>query len=291
MFLDNRSNLKRKLFANKLTTILVSCAVAALVGGFLIFQTILARNQVLEEIDLTFDPEGPYAQLIPRRDGNAINLNVRRVASYESFSYELVYQAEGIDRGAGDPKTFIDLKNKSEFNQEILFGTCSQGFTADPAHCVFDKGVENGTLTLRFKKSNKLFKMLIAWHLQKPDVALGKITSADEHFVYTTQALREELALTGFTMVTELTAVPKLPTDKQVVGKVYALNIPPAKTLPKGEAVMELSDDPPVSAQLARWDEAKNSWEVLEIKVDGSKLSTSASGAGIFAVLANVKNP
>lgn len=283
--------LRDRLLANRLTSLLVVVVALLVVGSGLLLQNFIVKSIPLEEIELQFDPEGPYALLIPRRDGNAINLNVRRVASYESFSYELVYQAEGIDRGAGDPKTFIDLKNKSEFNQEILFGTCSQGFTADPAHCVFDKGVENGTLTLRFKKSNKLFKMLIAWHLQKPDVALGKITSADEHFIYTTQALREELVLTGFTMVTELTAVPKLPTDKQVVGKVYALNIPPAKTLPKGEALMELSDDPPAGAQLARWDEAKNSWEMLEIRVDGSKLSTSASGAGVFAVLANVKNP
>ena len=86
------------------------------------------REAPIEEIELNFDPEGPYALLVPRRDGNAMNVVIKRVSSYDSFSYQITYtDEEGIDRGAGDPNTWIKVeKAKSEFDQLILFGTCSQ---------------------------------------------------------------------------------------------------------------------------------------------------------------------
>lgn len=288
---------------NKITVGLIAALIIMGLVGFFLFQTIIASKQSqipLEEIDLAFDPEGPYALLVPRRDGNALSLNIKRVSSYDEIKYELAYQSKidnkgavgvegeenesgGIDRGVQG--TLDTKQKKNEYSQEILFGTCSQGFTEGTAHCVFDKDVENGTLTLRIRKGNIVHKMVTTWHLQKPDVALGVITSADNHFTYTTKADKQTLSTTGFVIVNDLTGVPKLPEGKQVSGKVYALNVPIARVMPAGEVLVELANNPPAEAKIARFDEGKNEWEIMDTKIAGSKLTASSSGDGIFAVL------
>ncbi len=283
------NNFKEKFLANKFTAILIFAAIIILVIGFFAFKTLTATKelQLLSDIELSFDPEGPFAILTPRKDGNALVLNIKRIASYDAFSYTITYTDEtGIDRGAGDLNTWIDIKNKrSDYEQEILFGTCSKGATEDPRHCVFDKGVENGTLVLRIRKATQPYKMGIQWHLQKPDLALGQLSSGDGHFTYTTTNDRTALSLTAFTIINDLTGAPKLPENLAVQGKVYALNTPTARTVPAGAVSMELPENPPAEAKIGRYSEKDNKWEELETKISGSKLESSASGAGIFAVL------
>ncbi len=268
---------------HKINFVLVGVLLLLLIGGFLGYQKFFAdRNLILlSEIDLTFDPEGPYALLFPRRDGNALVLNLKRTSSYDSISYELAYNAEGIDRGVvGDIKT---NEKKGEYEQEVLFGTCSKNV------CKYDKGVENGTLTLHIKKGRQPYRMITQWHLQKPAISLGNLTSGDEHFSYSmVGAKREDLTLVGYSIVNDLTGVPKLPDGKDIFGKVYALNVPLAKELMAGQVSVELANNPPSDTKLFRYSDKKG-WEELETKVNGSNLSAKASGAGIFAVLASKK--
>lgn len=289
----NLISILKNFLKNRKTFLLLAVLAALLLGGFFLFQK-FSQNPVIEEIDLSFDPEGPYALLSPRRDGNALILNLKRTASYESISYELSYtskieeitvagnkeeDSEGrggvIDRGVVGT---IDTKErKGEYEQEILFGTCSKNV------CKYDQGVENGTLTLRIKKGNKIFKMITLWHMQQPDVALGTLTSGDSHLIYKTEALREELAAVGFVIINDLSGVPKLPQGMEALGKVYAVNAPITKDLPEGEITLELAENPPPEAKLFRFD--RSSWQELETRIEGSKLSGEASGSGIFAVL------
>lgn len=255
-----------------------------IIGGFGVSRFIGKNNTssdvVAEEITLPFDPEGPYALLIPRRDGNALNLNLKRTASYDAIFYDLVYNAEGIDRGVSG---HVDTnRKKGEYDQEILFGSCSKNV------CKYDKGVENGTLILRIKKSNKLYKMNTQWHMQKPNVSLGTLTSGDGHFIYKVTFKPAELGLTGFSIVNDLSGVPKLPSGKKIIGKVYVLNIPIAKNLPKGVVSVELAENPPSEAKLFRFDEV-NGWEMLDTKIEGSKVSAPVNGPGIFSVLIDSK--
>lgn len=294
---------KIKLFlaVHKVTVILVAALLTLIIGGFFVFQKINSSSQVVEEIDLPFDPEGPFALLHPRRDGNALILNLKRTASYESISYELSYTSkvletavEGsgkiLDEGQGEKGGMIDRgvmgtidtkEKKGEYEQEILFGTCSKNV------CKYDKGVENGTLILKIKKGNKVYKMVTLWHLQRPDVALGILTSGDGHFIYKMAAEREKLATVGFTIINDLSGVPKLPQGMEVLGKVYAVNAPITKDLPEGEVSLELAQNPPDGAKLFRFD--GSNWQQLETKIDGSKLSAKANGDGIFAVLITSK--
>lgn len=248
----------------------------------------------VQEVSLDFDPTGPYALLEPRRDGNALILNIKRVSDYQKISYELVYQStEGedvIDRGVTGDINGVE-QGKSEYSQEILFGTCSKGDTMDPLHCVFDKGVENGTLTLKIEKPVKIgdkvrtiYKMQITWHLQQPDVALGTVVSADTHFSYSTGAVREELANVAYTIVNDLSGAPKEPDNYQFLGKVYAFNIPTAKTFPVGNVVIEQANDLPAGVKLGRYNDVSGQWELQDGQVSGSRIEASANGSGIFAV-------
>lgn len=285
---------------HKITAILALVIILIGTGAFIVFQKITSKPAgPVEEVDLSFDPEGPYALLFPRRDGNALVLNLKRTGSYDSISYELAYtsnpdetvvkgnkisedgeqnnNAGSIDRGVMGT---IDTKEKKgEYEQEILFGTCSKNV------CKYDKGVENGTLTLHIKKGNKVYRMITQWHLQKPDVALGSLTSGDGHLVYKVEGDRQALSNIGFTIVNDLTGVPKLPSGKQVVGKVYSLNAPITKDVLGGDISLELAENPADGAKLYRYNSSKSEWEQLDTKVDGSKLSSKADGAGIFAVL------
>jgi hypothetical protein len=307
------NNLLKKIkSANKVTLGLIAVVILVLIGGIFAVKQFTAQkvaNVPLQEVDMPFDPEGPYALLVPRRDGHALILNITRVSSYDSISYELTYQSkptgvknlnaptsgedgapvsQGIDRGV---QGTIDTKGKkNEYSQEILFGTCSKGNTSDPLHCVFDQGVENGTLLLKIQKGSVVYKSLITWHLQQPDVALGVITSGDGHFTYKTQASKDQLANIGWTIVNDLSGAPKLPSGKDVLGKVYSFNVPPAKNFPNGVVTIELGENPSQDAQIARYNDSKNSWEMLDTKINGSTLTANSETNGIFAVLINKAN-
>lgn len=294
-FMDN---LKSWFVLHKITVIMVMALILLGFGGLIAFQKITAKPEgPVEEVDLSFDAEGPYALLFPRRDGNALVLNLKRTSSYDNISYELAYTSKveeikvagnkisedgesrdtagSIDRGVVGS---IDTKEKKgEYEQEILFGTCSKNV------CKYDQGVENGTLTLHIKKGKEAYRMITQWHLQKPDVALGDLTSGDSHLVYKVDGDRQTLSNIGFSIINDLTGVPKLPSGKQVLGKVYSLNVPIAKQLTGGSVSLELAENPPSEAKLYRYDGSK--WQELDTKIEGSKLSAKADGAGIFAVL------
>ncbi len=289
--------LKALMTVHRKTVILIGILFLLLFGGFSLFQNFIQKsNTKIEEVNLAFDAQGPYALAFPRRDGNALVLNLKRTSSYDSILYELAYTSmvdetavagnkildEGdskaggvIDRGVVG--TIDTNERKGEYEQEILFGTCSKNV------CKYDKGVENGTLTLHIRKRNQAFRMITQWHLQRPDVALGTLSSGDGHLIYKIKADRQTLSNIGFSIVNDLTGVPKLPSEKEVLGKVYSLNVPIAKQLPSGDVSLELAQNPPSGAVLYRHDGSK--WEELETKVEGSKLFAKASGFGIFAVL------
>lgn len=283
----------RRVLSSRLNVVLVLVLILVLGGGFFILNKFLIgflkAPQVLSEVDLPFDAEGPFAILEPRSDGNALGLNIKRVLSYDGISYELAYQSDGIDRGV---QGTLDTKSrKSEYSQEILFGTCSKGDTFSTLHCVFDKNVENGTLMLKIQKGNTVYKMNTSWHQQKPDLALGVMVSADGHFVYKTNADKKELTAVGFTIINELSGVPKLPPGKKVFGKVYALNVSTAKTFAGGEVSFELIEAAPTGAVIARYEDGGNVWQLLKTEVSGSNLRAKALSGGIFAVLVASENP
>ncbi len=293
-------NITAWIKSHKITVMLAAgFLILGILGWFAAVQLTGKPTVPVEEVGLTFDSEGPYAILSPRRDGNAVILNLKRTSSYDAISYELAYtskvdeiivkgnkisedgegqsKAGTIDRGVVGT---IDAKEKKgEYEQEILFGTCSKNV------CKYDKGVENGTLTLHIKKGNNVYKMNTQWHLQQPDVALGLLSSGDGHLIYKVDADRAALSNVGFSIINDLTGLPKLPSGKSILGKVYSLNIPLAKDLPGGAITIELAENPTSDAKIYRYNPNKSEWKELDTKIDGSKLSAKSDGAGIFTVL------
>lgn len=290
---------------NKKKVILVFSVIFLLLIGSFLFkpkpQTV--SDVQIPEVELFFDAEGPYALLYPRKDGNALILNLKRTASYDNISYELAYtsnsdeatmqgnkkQDDGelppvggsIDRGVMGT---IDTKSKKgEYEQEILFGTCSKQV------CKYDQGVENGTLTLHIRKGEQAYKMITQWHIQKPEVALGLLSSGDGHFNFKVKGDTQALVLLGFSIVNDLSGLPKLPGGKTVSGKVYSLNVPITKVLSGGEVSIELSEAPGKDSKIFRYDFSLNKWVEYETKIDGSKLTANVDGGGIFAVLSPSK--
>jgi hypothetical protein len=276
---------RRFFLEHKITVLLIIGIIIILAVGIILVSKFVPSNQTPVEIteeDLIFDPEGPYAILFPRRDGNAMNLNLKRTASYDKISYELAYSSEGIDRGVmGEINT---KDKKGEYDQEILFGTCSKNV------CKYDKDVENGTLTLHIQKGNKGYKMISQWHLQSPEIAKGILTSGDNHLTYTIDQ-GQDLTLIKYSITNDLSGAPKLPGDKKILGKVYAINSPEGKTISQGTITIELPENPPAGAKIARFDDGSNKWIELDTKIEGSKLMAKSTGGGSITVLTPAANP
>lgn len=272
-----------KLVQNKLNLVLAGALILILIGGYFAYNQLFAGSQNqgnVQDIDLTFESEGSYALLVPRRDGNAMILTLSRIAGYDGFSYQLAYtDEEGISRGVGDLDTWINFdKGSGEYKQEILFGTCSRNV------CKYDKGVENGTLTLRLKKGNKAYKFDTLWHLQKADLALGKISSGDAHMNVSLDPKKSNLELLGYTIVNDLTGAPKLPDSKKVLGRVYAVNLSSSQDFPEAIVSIDLADAPPVGAQIGIYSDRNNQWNLLETKIEDRKLTATTKYMGIVTV-------
>ncbi|MDO8429368.1 MAG: hypothetical protein Q7S88_01950 [Candidatus Daviesbacteria bacterium] len=277
-------NLPTTILGNKKLLLALGLVVILLGGLFLknyLTPKVDPSAPIIEE-ELTFDPEGPYVQLLPRNDGNALNLTLKRIARYESLAYELAYtDEEGVSRGVGDKNTWIKIdQSLGEYEQEVLFGTCSKNV------CKYDKGVENGSLSLWVRLENHSYRVVANWHLQSPESALGKLVSPDEHLSLTLDPKKHNLALVKFTIIHDLSGAPKISSDKRFVGKVYTVNTPLSKSLPSGEVKLELAEIPPQDAKIAVFSESDNKWNELETKVSGSILTATAPSGGIFAVLA-----
>ncbi len=120
--------------------------------------------------------ERPVVSLTPTSDGHYLNLKVKKI-TFEAFNleYMLLYDVPG---GAqqGVPGT-VPLQGFNEVEVELLLGTESSGKFR------YDDGVENGTLTLRFRndKGQLLVKFETDFHLQ---TSTDLLTSPDVVFKY-----------------------------------------------------------------------------------------------------------
>lgn len=266
---------------NKATLILVVILIVVVAIGFWVYKQVSSQIQYEQtpqvktpaEVELSFDPNGPYAILTPRADGDALTLDLKRVLGYGNISYELAYNdADGIARGVVG--TIPTSDGKDEYSQEILFGTCSRNV------CKYDKGVSVGTLTLHIKKNNQSYKMVTSWHIQ-PVSDKTPFTSADTHFTYQPKTGSSS---PGYVIINDLTAVPTLSQNQQISSKVYSLSGSNSKDFPKGTVSLEVANTPTAKSQIEYFDLQSNSWTPLQTQISGDTLEAQAAGLGIFLV-------
>lgn len=126
--------------------------------------------------------ERPLTELLPSSDGHYVSLKVNgiNIPGAASMDYELLYKANnGVTvTTEGVPGT-IQLNGQTGISRDnILLGSASSGKVR------YDKDVQNGKLTLRFRDTNGklLGKVATDWHLQTGSLTLS---SVDGSFKYT----------------------------------------------------------------------------------------------------------
>jgi len=167
--------------------ILVIVAGILVVGGIFIVKKITqpATTDTTSQDDATVpelpDSEKPVAALVPTADGHYLTLKVDgiKVPGASSMDYDMLWKTNnaGVEATQGTSSTF-KLDGQTSFNKDLLLGSESSGKFR------YDKGVETGTLTLRFRDGNGklLGKVTTDFRLQTGTTALS---SVDGSFKYT----------------------------------------------------------------------------------------------------------
>lgn len=156
--------------------------VALLLLGVLLIGSIFvlkSRNKELPVEEEENIPEVPFGQrpvvtLTPTEDGHYLVLNVSNlVYDAETLEYLLEYKTSaGETQGVSGR---LDLSGQNSLERELLLGSESSGKFR------YDEGVEEGTITLRYRDSSgkTTGKVASDFHLQKDPT---KLTSLDGKF-------------------------------------------------------------------------------------------------------------
>ncbi len=166
--------------------IAVIVVAVVIVGGIFIVKKItqpVAVDTAVEDASVPDlpDNEKPIAGLIPTSDGHYLVLNVDsiKVPGANSMDYDLLWKANnsGTTTQQGTSST-VQLNGQTNFSKKLLLGSESNGKFR------YDQGVENGTLTLRFRDGNGklLGKVTTDFHMQTGTTTLS---SVDGSFKYT----------------------------------------------------------------------------------------------------------
>lgn len=118
----------------------------------------------------------PVASLTPSEDGHYIFMRIIKlmVEGAETLDYELLYKVQ--DGGTQGVPGTIKLKGQSEIERELLLGSESSGKYR------YDEGVEQGTLTLRFRneRGKLMAKFSTDFHLQSQTSDLSTVDGTFE---------------------------------------------------------------------------------------------------------------
>ena len=163
-----------------LPLILLAAGVIILIVAFVFVRGRKSQNVEIpkEETALLDLPvnERPLVSLTPSKDGHYLNLKIEKIG-FDAFSldYELLYKVPGgLQQGVPGS---VPVQGKNSFEAELLLGSESSGKFR------YDEGVEDGTLTLRFRneEGKLLARFSTEFHLQ---TATDLLTSLDGIFKY-----------------------------------------------------------------------------------------------------------
>lgn len=255
----------------KLTIILIIIAVLLIVGGIFLIkgrnkdQNVDENQQDQKKTLETPLEDRPYVALIPRTDGKEFTLEISRIKNAKTIEYELVYESQGLSRGVIGS---VELSSgETEVSRKLLLGTCSRDV------CKYDEGVEQGSLTLRFRGAEGTRKFETSFHLQQG----GKeLTSIDNNF-----KLAGKFAANTFYLT-----MPTIGLPEKVEGKVlvesYGIFTAGSSSAKNSTLTMVLSESP-TSAKLFLFD-GTSSTEQTGAKVEGQNLTATVNSLGTFFV-------
>lgn len=168
---------------------LVIALAIVFVGGVFVIRnrnaSTLETEEELQNIPDLPENQRPIVALVPTSDGHYLGLKIEdiKVPNAGTMDYELFYKATnaGNQTTQGTSGT-VKLGGMTSYNKDLLLGSESSGKFR------YDQGVENGTVTLRFRNSSGklLGKVASDWHLQTNTTTL---TSTDNSFKYTLSSM------------------------------------------------------------------------------------------------------
>ncbi|MGB6882184.1 MAG: hypothetical protein WBD86_02700 [Microgenomates group bacterium] len=164
--------------------------------------TVVDDESSLIEVSLT---DRPIASLTPSDDGHWLKLAIEKLKiDAESLDYELLYKVSD-GRTQGVPGT-ISLAGQTMIERDLLLGSESSGKFR------YDEGVEEGTLTLRFR--NKKGKLIAKFSTQFSLLSgTSKLASTDDNFSVTLTRVSN-----AFFVVMETFGVPGDPPGDLAAG-------------------------------------------------------------------------
>lgn len=254
----------------KLTIILVLIAILLLaVGAFLVIwgknKSKIADKEIQEPKTLeTPLVERPFVALIPRADGKEFTMEISRIKNTKTIEYEVVYLSQGLSRGVIGS---IETNGENEVSRKMLLGSCSKDV------CKYDEGVEEGTLTLRFRGTDGVQKFTTDFHLQQ-----GKqdLTSMDNKF-----KLSGKFSSTTYYLTMSTIGLPEEVTAK-IVGGPYGIFTAGSSTVKNVSLILSLNEQS-TTAKLFLFN-GKSSVEQTGTKIDNENLTGTVNSLGTFFV-------
>jgi hypothetical protein len=209
--------------------------------------------------------ERPYVTLTPRADGKEFTLEISRFGDAETIEYELVYLSQGLSRGVVGS---VEVKGESSISRDLLLGTCSRNV------CKYDEGVEEGTLTLRFRSEEGTRKLTADFHLQQGD---DDLTSVDEKFT-----LSGNFSPTTFYITMSTVGLPEELEEGEIVAGPYGVFTAGSTAAKKSTLTITLPEDSS-EAKLFFFD-GRNSGEE-EAEIEDNELTATVDSLGTFFVI------
>lgn len=152
-----------------LPLILLLLGGVVIVGAFLFVRSRGDNSDIPEEEKVTkISPEKiPAISLSKSDDEHYINLMIEKLEllSPKTLDYELLYEVPGEEQSQGSG-SIVEISGNSNFEVSILLGTESSGKFR------YDKGVQKGILTLKFRDEKG---KLIGRTRTEFDLASGKV--------------------------------------------------------------------------------------------------------------------
>jgi len=254
-----------------LTIVLIAVAVILIIGGIFLIkgknknQTADENQQDQKKTLETPLEDRPYVALIPRTDGKEFTLEISRIKNAKTIEYELVYESQGLSRGVIGS---VEISSgETEVSRKLLLGSCSKDV------CKYDEGVEQGSLTLRFRGTEGTRKFEASFHLQQGN---KELTSVDQNF-----KLSGKFAATTFYLTMPTIGLPEK-VENKVISDSYGVFTAGSNTV-KGSTLTLVLSESPTAAKLFLFDSGKST-EQSGFKIEGQNLTATVDSLGTFFV-------
>jgi hypothetical protein len=254
----------------KLSIILPIIGALLIIGGIFLIRaknktrTTSGEEEQQETIETPLS-EKPYVVLIPRADGKEFTMEISRIKDAKTIEYELVYESQGLSRGVIGS---VELSSgETEVSRKLLLGSCSKDV------CKYDEGVEEGTLTLRFRGDEGTRKFTADFHLQQGGQELSSI---DEKF-----KLSGKFSSGTFYLTMSTIGLPEEMEEKVIAGP-YGIFTAGSSSVKGLSLTVNLSESPE-AAELFLFDGSKST-EQTNTKIEEQSLTATVNSLGTFFV-------